>query len=237
MLLAEPPRSLPPLSQITKVEGIQNSRSPFCLLYATVSLGCWMTWRECTVNGCGREKAGSKRGNQLSGREELGQSCPGGTSHLSSDCWKERTWSLELKNSASSLPTRCALVHHLYFLMCLNWGEVLQCPELSVTGLNKTSCEITQCDLIKDWLAERGQDAEKGRPGWKACQTLGLGWWGNEALCLGWHFGMVVCMMVKGEVLVTEWPWARPLTPMPLLPLLSSKEDNDSTFLVKLLRG
>lgn len=122
MLLAEPPRSLPPLSQITKVEGIQNSRSPFCLLYTTASLGCWMTWRECTVNGCGREKAGSKRGNQLSGREELGQSCPGGTSHLSSDYWKERTWSLELKNSASSLPTRCALVYH-YTFWCAWIGE------------------------------------------------------------------------------------------------------------------
>lgn len=43
MLPAEPPRSLPPLSQITKVEGIQNSRSPLCLLCTTASLGHWMT--------------------------------------------------------------------------------------------------------------------------------------------------------------------------------------------------
>ena len=189
MLLAEPPRSLPPLSQITKVEGIQNSRSPFCLLYATVSLGCWMTWRECTVNGCGREKAGSKRGNQLSGREELGQSCPGGTSHLSSDCWKERTWSLELKNSASSLPTRCALVHHLYFLMCLNWGEVLQCPELSVTGLNKTSCEITQSVWFNKGLIGRERSGcRKGKAWVKGMSNPWIGMMGKWGFVFGMAF-------------------------------------------------
>jgi len=72
-----------PDSKVIKVEGIQNARSPFCLPRATASFGPPDDLKGTHSKLWKRESRLQER--QPSGREGLGQSCPGGTSCPSSD--------------------------------------------------------------------------------------------------------------------------------------------------------